>query len=81
MNWNELKCTAIAMGYKPDEVKVVLEEHASKNSKEAANSTAPNNERDVICSTLVCDYCLNEGCGCTPDWCCGFKGRKLAPVS
>ena len=59
-----------------------LVDRASKSSKVANDSTSDNNERDVICSDSMCDYCSKiEKCNGFEDAGDCFKGRKLTPVS
>jgi len=48
----------------------------------AAHSTSDNNERDVICSDSMCDYCAKvETCNGFEDAGDCFVGRKLTPIS
>jgi hypothetical protein len=71
-------------GLRADRDRLALENAALK-AVVAALSTAPNNERVEICSTIICDYC-KKGAD-IPKKCwpcvsmCQFVGRKLSPVS
>jgi len=69
-------------------IKMVTGNTPKSNSKESPNSaekTQPcgenNTERVVICSGTICDYCENKGCKRAANWCGGFEGRKLSPIS
>ena len=53
-----------------------------KDSKVAQHSASDNNERDVICSDSMCDYCAKvETCNGFEDAGDCFVGRKLTPIS
>ncbi|MCK4521396.1 MAG: hypothetical protein KAU20_02395 [Nanoarchaeota archaeon] len=56
----------------------------SHEKEEAELSTFDNNERDVICSDDLCDYCANRPklCNfCETGIFNKFKGSKLTPIS
>lgn len=69
-------------GFSEIELNIVNNTWRAAIESVAVHSASDNNERDVICSDSMCDYCAKvETCNGFEDAGDCFVGRKLTPIS